>query len=125
VYGAPLCPRGLLLAPTTELGVVFLFGVLAPELGFAVLRIQPSFPDCEALRAPDPAAVRSGEVSASRWQRVRIEFEFRSSSFRQHGHDAAGCDLIVCWEDDWPEAPVEVVELRKYVAGGVGRKLAN
>jgi hypothetical protein len=46
---------------------------------------------------------------------VRIEFEFRSRTFRDHGHDPDGCDLIVCWEHNWPECPLEVVELRKVI----------
>jgi hypothetical protein len=44
---------------------------------------------------------------------VRIEFEFESKSFVWHGHDAKECDLIVCWENNWPECPLEVVELRR------------
>jgi hypothetical protein len=46
------------------------------------------------------------------WQRVRIEFEYQSRNFRQHGHDPDQCDVIVCWEDNWPECPIEVLELR-------------
>jgi hypothetical protein len=30
---------------------------------------------------------------------------------RPHGHDPAGCDLIVCWQHDWPDSPLEVIEL--------------
>jgi len=33
-----------------------------------------------------------------------------------HGHDVGGADLIVCWEHNWPECPLEVVELRKAVS---------
>lgn len=32
-----------------------------------------------------------------RWERVRIEFEHKSSNF---DHDPKGCDIIVCWEDN-------------------------
>jgi hypothetical protein len=24
-----------------------------------------------------------------------------------------GCELLVCWENDWQECPLEVIELRK------------
>lgn len=51
-----------------------------------------------------------------RWQRVRIEFEFRSNNFAQHGHEPAGADVVVCWENDWPECPLEVVELRSLIS---------
>jgi hypothetical protein len=77
------------------------------ELGFIVEAIHASFPDCEAKRLVDR--------QRNRWQRVRIEFEFQSSTFRDHGHDAGQCDLIVCWENNWPDCPLEVVELRSVI----------
>jgi hypothetical protein len=51
------------------------------------------------------------------WQRVRIEFEFESRNFRDHGHPSTGCDVIVCWRHNWPECPgqIEVVELSKII----------
>lgn len=106
-YGPPIDFRGLRHAPINEQGVVFLFGMVSYELGFIVEAVHASFPDCEAKRCID----RRNE----RWQRVRIEFEFRSRTFRDHGHDPAACDLIVCWEHNWPECPLEVVELRKVI----------
>ncbi len=102
-FGQPISFRGLRHAPVNEQGVVFLFGVVSYELGFIVEAVQASYPDCEAKRCVDQRR--------QRWQRVRIEFEFRSSNFRDHAHDPIGCDLIVCWEHDWPECPLEVVEL--------------
>ncbi|MBD3351570.1 MAG: hypothetical protein GF364_08790 [Candidatus Lokiarchaeota archaeon] len=51
----------------------------------------------------------------NRWQRVRIEFEYVSSNFQQHGHDPHQCDLIVCWEHDWKDCPLEVLELRTVI----------
>lgn len=103
-FGRPIDFRGLRHAPINEQGVVFLFGMVAYELGFIVEAVHASFPDCEAKRALDAAG--------RRWQRVRIEFEYQSRSFRDHGHDPAQCDLIVCWEHNWSECPLEVVELR-------------
>lgn len=108
LYSEPLNPDPMATAPENEMGVVYLFGTLARELGFIVLKLQPGFPDCEALRRLD----------IGKWQRVRIEFEFESRNFVLHGHDPAGCDLIVCWENDWKECPIEVVELRKMVRIG-------
>jgi Homing endonuclease associated repeat len=100
-YGPPLIHMPLCLAPTNELGVVFVFGTVARELGFMVMRLQAEFPDCEALRQVEPG----------RWQRVRIEFEFESRNFLTHQHAVTGCDLIVCWRHNWPGCPLEVVEL--------------
>jgi hypothetical protein len=106
-FGPPINFRGLRHAPINEQGVVFLFGMVSDELGFIVESIQAGYPDCEAKRCVD----RSNQ----RWQRVRIEFEFWSSNFKEHGHDPAGCDLIVCWEHDWVDCPLEVVELRRMI----------
>jgi hypothetical protein len=102
VFGAPLNFRGLRHAPINELGVVYIFGMVSYELGFIVEALQSSFPDCEAKRS----------IGKDRWQRTRIEFEFRSSNFRAHKHPLDGADLIVCWEHDWPDCPLEVIELR-------------
>ena len=102
--------RALDHAPTSESAVIFLFGLVAEELGFVLESLGPSFPDAAGRRR-----VEGG------WQRVRIEFEQRSRNFHAHGHDPQGCDLIVCWEDNWPDCPVEVLELKREVA----RLMAN
>ena len=39
IYGTPLIPWALTYAPTNELGVVYLFGTVARELGYAVTRM--------------------------------------------------------------------------------------
>lgn len=104
-YGEPINFRGLRHAPINELGVVYLFGMIAEEMGFLVEALHTAYPDCEAKR------IIKG--SGKRWQRVLIEFEYRSSNFIEHGHDVKKCDMIVCWEHNWPECPIEVIELRK------------
>jgi len=102
-YGAPLDFNGLRHEPVNEQGVVLLFGMLARKLGYVVEAVQTGFPDCEAKR----------RISAERWERVIIEFEFESRNFRDHGHPVDGCDVIVCWRHNWQECPthLEVVEL--------------
>ena len=107
VCGAPVGFRNLMYAPLDENGVVLAFGMLAEELGFSVEKVSTkTFPDCIAKR----------RVDETRWERVRIEFEYRSRTFRDHGHDPQLCDLIVCWQHDWPGAPIEVLELRAAIA---------
>jgi hypothetical protein len=101
-YGPPMWPGPLAYAPVNELGVVFLFGWMAPQLGYVVHRIQPEFPDCEAMRL----------VSEDMCELVRIEFEYESRNFLKHLHDVKGCDLIICWRHNWSECPLEVLELR-------------
>lgn len=103
-YGAPIDFRGLRHAPINEQGVVYLFGMVSRELGFIVEAIHSAFPDCVAKRSVDHRGVR--------WQQVRIEFEFRSSNF---DHDPNGCDLIVCWDHDWLDCPLEVIELSRVI----------
>lgn len=104
--GAPLGFRALAYAPVNEQGVVLLFGMVAGELGYVIETVATGFPDCTARR----------RVSGERWEPVRIEFEFRSKSFALHGHDPAGCDVVVCWRHDWPDCPLEVLELEPVLA---------
>lgn len=105
LFGDFLNFRGLQHAPVNEQGVVFLFGMVAHELGYVVEMVTTGFPGCEAKR----------RVSGGRWERVRIEFEFQSRNFRDHGHAPAGCDVVVCWEHNWPECPNEVLELKEAI----------
>jgi len=104
VFGAPLNFKALQHEPVNEQGVVVLFGMVAGEMGFLIDAIRSDFPDCRAKRR-----TKRGYVDAV------IEFEFRSSEFRNHGHDPAECDLVVCWENDWPDCPVEVLELKSAI----------
>ena len=103
-YGNPIDFRGLRNEPLNEQGVVFLFGMVAKELGYMVEAVQTGYPDCEAKR----------QVGPNNWQRVRIEFEFESNRFN---HPPDGCDVIVCWRHNWPECPphLEVVELSSVI----------
>ena len=105
LYGEPISNPAMCHAPTNENGVMVLFGAMAPELGFMIMRVQAAFPDCEAMR----------RTQNGRWQRVLIELEYESKSFNLHLHDPAACDLIVCWVHNWPECPLEVIELSKVV----------
>ncbi len=97
--------RGLVYGPANEMGVVALFAKVCEEVGFIIEEIRAEFPDCIARRQVDRG-----------WERVSIEFEFKSSNFRRHGHDPDACDLIICWEHDWETCPVPVMALRSYVA---------
>jgi hypothetical protein len=105
IYGRPLFPYPLIHAPINENGVILLFGMLAERLGYAVSRVKAEFPDCDAFR----------ELGPNKWQPLRIEFEYESRNFLIHKHPLLGCDLIVCWRHNWPECPIEVLELEKVV----------
>jgi hypothetical protein len=107
VYGEPLGLAAMAHAPTNELGVLFLFGIVAADLGFRVERLQAAFPDCEAKR----------EVAPGKWELVLLELEIYSRNFKSHRHDPRGCHGIVCWKHNWPDCPewLEVIELSKVV----------
>jgi hypothetical protein len=53
----------------------------------------------------------------NKWQRVRIEFEYESREYRDHGHPLDGCEVIVCWRHNWADCPenLEVVELASVI----------
>lgn len=106
-YGEPIDFRRFRHAPVNESGVVLLFGMLASELGVLIEAVQPGFPDCEAKY--------QGEDG--KWRRLRIEFEYESKNFLVHGHDAAECDVVVCWKHNWQECPLKVIELSRAVLG--------
>ena len=106
-YGNPMDFRGLRHEPVNEQGVVLLFGMLAKDLGYMIEAVQKGFPDCEAKR----------QIAANRWERVKIEFEYESKNFRDHGHSVTGCDVIVCWRHNWEKCPkhIEILELSREI----------
>ncbi len=92
--------------PRTEQEVVCLFGALLHYLDVPLIidQVRTPFPDCLTRNA------ESG-------QPIRIEFELYGHHFIQHCHDPNGCDMIVCWIDDWGQWPdnLRVVQLREVV----------
>ena len=103
IFGDKVAFKSLSCAPVNELGVVYLFGVLHETFDFKIESIQSGYPDCIARL----------KVGKNRWEEVRIEFEYDSRSFKSHGHDPSGVDLIICWKHNWKECPkeIEVIEL--------------
>jgi len=97
IVGSPLNFRGLVYAPINEQGVVYLFGLIANDLNIRVESIQQGYPDCTAVRF----------AGKGKWERINIEFEFKSSGF---DHDPDKCDVLVCWEDDLPEGKRESIK---------------
>jgi len=101
IVGDPINFEGLIYGPLNENGVIFLFSKIHDKLGINIEAIQPSFPDAKGRRK-----ARRG------WEDIWIEFEFKSSNFKIHNHDPKECDVIVCWEHDWKDCPIEVIELK-------------
>jgi hypothetical protein len=107
-YGEPIEFLGLRHAPLNEQGVVYLFGILSKQLGFIIEAVRTDFPDCEGKRQIPG--------KQGRWERVAIEFEYKSSNFKEHGHNPDECDVIVCWEHDWKDCPVDVISLKEVMS---------
>ena len=103
IFGDKISFKSLSCTPVNELGVVYLLGVLHDTFDFKIESIQSGYPDCVARR----------KTGSNRWEEVRIEFGYDSRSFKAHGHDPSGVDLIVCWIHNWKECPktIEVIEL--------------
>jgi hypothetical protein len=37
------------------------------------------------------------------------------SSFKAHKHNPSQCDIVICWEHDWADCPLEVLCLKDIV----------
>ena len=111
-YGEIINFRGLVHAPMNEQGVVFLFGMIFKELGYTIERVQAGFPDCKAKKE---TTTKKGNFTYPSFEDVSIEFEFESKSFFTHGHNISQCQLIICWRHNWPDCPIEVLELKSAI----------
>ncbi len=85
--------------------------------GRAALALYAVKPDAATAKAIKKANDNSPDCIAinGEGKEIRIEFELLASHFRAHQHDPHGCDLIVCWHNDWAECPVPVLSLRNVV----------
>ena len=107
--GSPVNFRGLIYSPINEQGVVYLFGLISEDLNIRVESIQQGYPDCTGIRY----------LGKGKWERIRIEFEYKSSNF---DHDPKGCDVIVCWEDNLAGKNrkelegIEIIELKSMIS---------
>jgi hypothetical protein len=117
LLGAPTQLPGLAHEPVNEMGVILLFGMVCHQLGFVVECVQGAFPDCLAKI----------EVEPERWQHLRIEFEYESRAFRDHGHDDRQCDMVVCWRHNWKNCPenLQILELSEVVRALGQRQMRN
>ena len=107
-HGRMLGFRAFAHVPTYEQDVVGMFTAIAHEIGFEIISNRNAFPDCKTNRKVEGSGRK-------RYKECLIEFELRSSDFKAHKHPVDGCDLIVCWEHDWKDCPLEVLELKKAI----------
>jgi len=88
-----------MIQPTNEAETIELFNLAGDLLGWHIVEFQSNrFPDAVIENA-------SG-------QRLTAEFEHCARNFQAHGHDSMGCDLVICWANDWPDAPLPVWALK-------------
>lgn len=92
------------ITPLNEAGVILLFSKIMGELGIYYEASPSTFPDMIARRKTKEGL-----------ERIRVEFEYKSSHFLRHRHDVKNCDVIVCWEHDWRDCPLEVIELKDVI----------
>jgi hypothetical protein len=78
-----------------------MFGRVIDRIGYRMAHIQTAYPD---------AVIVSKEGKP-----IRVEFEHCSSNFVLHGHDPAGCDMVICWEMD-RSLPIPVIALARHYA---------
>jgi hypothetical protein len=105
VVGEPMELGVMRWTPTNEMGVVALFIEFRKELGFPIIEvIRTNFPDAAVF-----------EEASKGYVRKYIEFEFRSSGYRSHLKSKRKCHYVVCWEHDWKDCPIPVIELKNQI----------
>ena len=84
--------------PENEMEVIMLFSKIDLQLGLRPLRMKVNqYPDA-IYEKPDGS-------------RLFVEFEYKSSNFLLHGHNADMADVVICWRHDKP-IPLPVIELQ-------------
>jgi len=84
-----------------EVNVREVFAMFHRELGYRIIESRARFPDYI--------------LENEHGREIRAEVEFKASNFQRHGHPVEECDLIICWYNDWPGCPIEVLELCRFV----------
>lgn len=72
------------------------------QLGFPIVEfIRPQFPDAAVF-----------EQTGKGYKRKYIEFEYMSQGYKVHLTSKRKCHYVVCWEHNWKECPIPVIELK-------------
>lgn len=104
-HGDILGVRGIVYEPINEQGVVLLFAAICNDLGFRIEGVRTKFPDALLIRKNNKGT----------FSKCLAEFEYKASNYKIHEHPIKGCNLIICWENDWQNCPIEILELKKEV----------
>jgi len=80
--------------PGNEAETIALYQVMQESLGWNIVHLQTRFPDAI--------------IENRKGKRLVVEFEYLARNFWEHGHDPSGCDLIICWGNNWLDSPLPV-----------------
>ena len=80
--------------PTNEQETIELFKLARDVHGWTITHLQTPCPD---------AVIENGSGV-----QLVAEFEHLARNFQAHGHKPASCDLIICWVNNWSDAPLPV-----------------
>jgi hypothetical protein len=92
--------RGFVYAPVNETGVIALLAAMVEDLRLQVEEVRPHAPHYIVRR-------QTRRV----WERVAVACAYKSSELQAQAWALEGSHLIVCWEHDWPDCPLDVIEL--------------
>lgn len=95
--------RGLLFPPTDRLGVAFLFGMVANELGF--------FLETAGDEVNGFCGWRTLRLDETEWAPVKLFVAQRSSDLIGQETKLAGFTHLLCWDHDWSICPLPVIGL--------------
>jgi len=91
--------------PSNEAETIELFRLGQARLGWHIAHLQTAFPD---------AVIENG-----RGQKLVAEFEYEAKNFKKHKHPVDGCDLILCYCNNWSNAPLPVWALEECMQGEI------
>lgn len=92
--------RGLIYEPNSEQETIALFLLLMKRIrpSWCIKKLQTAFPD-------------GVFYDTNKKKDVRVEFEYKSSSFIGE-HDEKGCDIIICWKNDLSAAETKKMRIK-------------
>jgi len=90
--------------PQNEAETIALYEIIQNRIGWRIVESQSNaFPDAV--------------LESDGGERLACEFEHLAKNFKKHGHPVDdSCDLIICWRNNWPDAPLPVMALENCAA---------
>jgi hypothetical protein len=115
IVGELVGKRGIVYAPVNRAGVLLIFSRLLDEFDMLVEEI-----DAECSYLISRRRMDAGQPGAGRWERVKIALACTSAELKDIAKSSentqGSADLLICWQHDWPDCPIETFELRSLFA---------